>query len=466
MIKNRPLIFFAVFYPLLLISYLVFGTNLFFPFEYDTLMKLRGPRPNHSDIVLITIDDPSVELLGSPWPWDRKKIAEALSILASEKPRLMALDLLFSEKKDPSSDAVLETTLTKLSSSFPILLAGSLEGDFQSVFSGLKQIPTLSYQLQKPLFPLPYGLVNAPLSPDGKIRSAQLFFPLPQETLSHFSLCAAYLSQNSNLRHCPARESLNFFSLPDSSYLINFLGPINPFPTLSMFQVLRQEIPPGLLRNKILFVGTRLPSIQDFHTTPYFDNSPQAPRASGLEILATLSENVLGGYFYKRSSMALNILIFLLLFTGLALLHSKNRYSALYRKSLSYFLILLPLLLSWVFFTFFHLYFPGFSLFFFLGLLFISCRFINPYKTPSALHPTPPAWPSDVKFLIEGELTVREKEILPWLLEDLKISTLSKQLQISESTLKKHINNIYQKFSVKKRSELIHRIGTQKTSAS
>lgn len=461
--KNSPSVVFIFFYLLGLTLYLTWGTSLFFPWEYDSLLKIRGSRLPQSDIVLVTIDDQSIELLKSPWPWDRKVIAEALHILAAEKPRLIALDLLFSEQKKPAEDRLLEASLNSLNTSLPILLSGSLEGDFQTLFSGLKELVTHSYQLQKPIFNLPYGLVNAPLSPDGRIRGAHLFFPLPQETLSHFSLCAAYLAQNSASRHCLLPESLQFFNLHESHYLINFPGPINSFPSLSMFQVLRREIPPGLLRNKILLVGTRLSSIQDFHATPYFDNSPEAPRASGLEILATLIENITGGFFYQKSSSVLNTLVFSCLSIFFLWLCFTTWRSVLQQRLLLSLLLLSPLFFSWLCFTFFNRSFPGLSMFFIFALFWFAShglKFKASSGSPSS-HP-PKALPEAV--LTEAELTLREQEILPWLLEDLKISELSKRLHISESTLKKHINNIYQKFSVRKRSELIYKI--KKASAS
>lgn len=57
-----------------------------------------------------------------------------------------------------------------------------------------------------------------------------------------------------------------------------------------------------------------------------------------------------------------------------------------------------------------------------------------------------------------GKLTPREKDVLQYLLMDIKRKEIAETLCISESTVKTHINNIFQKLEVSSRSELLSKI--------
>ncbi len=63
---------------------------------YDRLMRLRSDQGSPSDIVLVEIDDDSIEKLGK-WPWSRSVLAKGIRAIQSGRPRLIGLNIIFSD---------------------------------------------------------------------------------------------------------------------------------------------------------------------------------------------------------------------------------------------------------------------------------------------------------------------------------------------------------------------------------
>ncbi len=93
-------------------------------FIYDTHLGLWSRAPIE-DIVLVTIDDRSVEQLGR-WPWPRRFHAKLLEVLSDSKA--VSLDILFSEPdtNDPKGDQILaEAIVTHGKVILPVALTDS-----------------------------------------------------------------------------------------------------------------------------------------------------------------------------------------------------------------------------------------------------------------------------------------------------------------------------------------------------
>jgi serine/threonine-protein kinase len=63
---------------------------------YDMRSKLRESLVSPTEIVIVAIDDDAIAQLGR-WPWPRTRIAEAVDRIAKDKPRVIGLNILFSE---------------------------------------------------------------------------------------------------------------------------------------------------------------------------------------------------------------------------------------------------------------------------------------------------------------------------------------------------------------------------------
>ena len=66
----------------------------------DLRFRLRGVRPPGSEVVVILVDDRSLESLGR-WPFSRALFARALAMLDQAGAKVVAFDFLFTEPDDP-----------------------------------------------------------------------------------------------------------------------------------------------------------------------------------------------------------------------------------------------------------------------------------------------------------------------------------------------------------------------------
>ena len=98
----------------LTVSFLVWGlsqTEIGQIFEYKTLdyrFRLRVSDPPHKDVLVVAIDDRSLEVAGR-WPWPRDFHALLLEAMREHRPKAVAFDMFFSEpeKDNPAGDAAL-----------------------------------------------------------------------------------------------------------------------------------------------------------------------------------------------------------------------------------------------------------------------------------------------------------------------------------------------------------------------
>ncbi|NVM20314.1 MAG: CHASE2 domain-containing protein [Desulfobacterales bacterium] len=66
---------------------------------YDVMMNLRADAKSPSKVVLVDIDNDSIDKLGS-WPWPRSLIAKGIRKINSGRPRVIGLNLILSEPED------------------------------------------------------------------------------------------------------------------------------------------------------------------------------------------------------------------------------------------------------------------------------------------------------------------------------------------------------------------------------
>ncbi|MDD2481746.1 MAG: LuxR family transcriptional regulator, partial [Lutispora sp.] len=135
------------------------------------------------------------------------------------------------------------------------------------------------------------------------------------------------------------------------------------------------------------------------------------------------------------SANVLGVLIGGMLGSAISANDTKSYNSSILALSIVFFtLIILPLL---------HKY---------LSLLLKNHVFLN------MLYEMTPSKQSETiyNFVIEGKLTQRESEITALLLKGRTYKMIANELNLSENTIKTHIKNIYSKFSVQSKVELVN----------
>ncbi len=235
-------------------------------FYYD-LGRCFSFKSAPDDIVIVAVDEASLNSIGS-WPWPRSLHAELLKKLSAERPRVIGLDIVFSEA---------ETTSAYIDQ----VLAGAIGGAKNVVMPILLEVPYMGGPIKQSL-PVPsmasqaaaLGRIHVPLDADGIARSIYLWEGLSTDGISatglpHFAqsvLQVAGLLPESMQVSPPVMKVSAPIVLSDGSYVtgrlivhqqrkINFLGPPGYFQHISYAKVLAGEYPADFFKNKIVLVG-------------------------------------------------------------------------------------------------------------------------------------------------------------------------------------------------------------------
>src|SRR5215471_9647113 len=75
-------------------------------YAQDWLMRLRGPLPVPDDIAIVAIDEPSMARFGR-FPWSRQVMARTIDAIAAARPKVIAVNVLFTDPTTQEDDDLL-----------------------------------------------------------------------------------------------------------------------------------------------------------------------------------------------------------------------------------------------------------------------------------------------------------------------------------------------------------------------
>jgi adenylate cyclase len=125
---------------------------------------------------------------------------------------------------------------------------------------------------------------------------------------------------------------------------IHYYGPLKTFKYISIQDIIDQKIPARDLENKIVLVGSSAPGIYDLRVTPISEATP------GVEIHATLIQNILDDLYIFRTQSEFFFDFLLLVFLGIACSVLMPRFGALQGALVTALAIVSFILLDWFFF--------------------------------------------------------------------------------------------------------------------
>ncbi|MBN2015765.1 adenylate/guanylate cyclase domain-containing protein [Candidatus Dojkabacteria bacterium] len=246
-------------------------------FEWQTYLSdllLQEKKPS-DQIVIITIDDQSLEKLGA-WPWDRDKYADLVEILEKERPRVIGFDIIFAESRegDEVFAKALETSQTN------IVFASKLSNGEEILPSDLyKQYVT-------------YGFVNFPCDRDGKVRNIYGLQYINNECATSFSfeVLSEYFGSAKDIDCEKGTIKLGFteIQVQDEIIRINYTGPAGSFQEVPFTDALDGKYPKDFFKDKIVLVGSTAEDISDNLINPL-----DGKMISGVEIQANAINTVL-----------------------------------------------------------------------------------------------------------------------------------------------------------------------------
>jgi CHASE2 domain-containing sensor protein len=197
----------------------------------DARFAVRGAQGPGDDVVLVGIDDSSLEQLPR-WPFSRTLHASMLRRLAGAGARLIVYDVDFDRPSDLAADNALYDAAGVAR---PVVFgtAGIRADGTTQVLGGDQNLRSIGARAAAGLFPR---------DADGVVR--------------HYSAA---------IKHLPSVASV-VAGRPSSGW-IDVRGPGGTFATLSFVDVLRGRFDPASLRGKIVVVGATAPVIHDEHRT-------------------------------------------------------------------------------------------------------------------------------------------------------------------------------------------------------
>lgn len=248
----------------------------------DEGFSLEGAHAAPAGIVIVAVDNATLQRIDSQLPIPRSYYARLLDVLHKSGPRLIGLDLQFiGTSADPAQDRAL---LGAFARDGPVLVSVSDAGAGVPAIAGVRN---------------PRGVVAASgavdTDSDGVLRKLMYV----QVSLRTFALQAAEIVQG---RSIPAAK------VPGNHAWIDFSGPPGTYRTYSMADVLDGAVPSSAFAAKIVLVGVTAPIGKDVFTT-----SASAEPMSGVEVQANSIETVLRGFPLQSSDLLLSVAVILAL---------------------------------------------------------------------------------------------------------------------------------------------------------
>ncbi|MFM6155454.1 MAG: CHASE2 domain-containing protein, partial [Sphaerospermopsis kisseleviana] len=267
----------------------VFGWLQFIEFTVsDQFFLLRPQEQIDGRVVIVTISEKDLEKQGQ-WPISDAVMAKLLNNIKQQKPRAIGLDVYRNLQVNPGHEELSQVFL-----STPNLI-------------GVQKVLKNKDDDDLPIKP-PYllakknqvGANDLPRDDDGRVRRGLIYIYLENgdfvESLA-LKLSLLYL-QPEGITEEPAKTNPNYLQLgkgvfprfegndgsyiraTDGSYqtILNYRGNIEKFPNISLTDVLEKPIPPDLMRDKVVLIGTTAGSLKDVFYTPYTNEEFANPR--------------------------------------------------------------------------------------------------------------------------------------------------------------------------------------------
>lgn len=248
---------------------------------YDSLRQL-APLPIDPRIVLVTIDAPSLEELG-PWPWPRSVHADLIERLSAAQPAGILFDVLFSDPGEGAGDRRLADAVCEAGN---VVLPVVADSTARSRQSGERLSPLLKCARG-------IGHINVESDNDGVVRSLYLREGPPGNTLPQLAWLAFTLNGQAPSMPGVPQEPLGQQWHQEHEIRVPFTSPDERFPSVSYASVLRGEVSPEWLRDRLILVGATTYGMGESIVTPLSSTGSTA----GVEIQA----NVLNGLLQGRS---------------------------------------------------------------------------------------------------------------------------------------------------------------------
>jgi signal transduction histidine kinase/CheY-like chemotaxis protein len=290
-------------------------------------VPLSRPDPR---IAIVDVDERSLSSLGQ-WPWRRDRLGALVDRLREQGARAVALDFVFGEPdraspSEPDGDELFASTLRRgrVVLGYAFTFGNGAGGDRGCVLQPLPitvvepkgsdgawpmfeatgvicSLPTLTSAAGTS------GFLNATPDTDGVLRRVPLAIQMQGRVYPSLALAASRAFLDAGVGELRAvNANATALTIGDrtvpldgrANLLLRFRGGRRTFPYVSAADVIDGRAAPDAFRDKLVFVGATALGTQELVSTPH------DPRFIGVEVQATVADNLLQGDFIHRPATA------------------------------------------------------------------------------------------------------------------------------------------------------------------
>lgn len=226
------------------------------------------PLPTTAQIVLVAIDDQTLQTYGALTRWTRQEYAALMETLTAADARLVAFDLLFAEPQTADESFAQAIQAARAAGVPTVLAAVGVSTDAGALNYNSELVPVASLAE----FAAHIAYANALPDADGTLRRQFAYHEQPDGTRRYsFSVAAylAYYNLSSTLAGQVVSVMPNALSLPSGVtlpldarglWLMNYFGGGQgdtraAFPVYPLHEILAGEVDAGVFTDKIVLVG-------------------------------------------------------------------------------------------------------------------------------------------------------------------------------------------------------------------
>jgi len=231
---------------------------------------LRRPPRAINDILLVTIDNETLERMPRQWPYPRSDFITVIENLKKSDPWVIALDFAFYGKSDDPDNIMLENTIKsddRIVTAININERGEL--DFSNTLAAKKANT---------------GIITKLRDPDEIIRRSLTYLTSadkndPNRAFLSWEMQILKVAKEIDIKSLTTVDSaLKFknqsgqeWTVPvdadTKSFLIRFRGRTRDFQRISFYRVLKGDFDPWIIKNKIVIIGISSALLQDLQHT-------------------------------------------------------------------------------------------------------------------------------------------------------------------------------------------------------
>ncbi|MBN1560002.1 adenylate/guanylate cyclase domain-containing protein [candidate division KSB1 bacterium] len=313
----------------------------------DSFFKLRGPvQPPDTSIVIVGIDDNSLNGLAEKWPFPGSYYGRLVKNLVKAGARAIVFDIEFFETnaREPQQDFNLSDAIKEAHN---VILAGKII--YETGKYGVEHENVLRPNAWLLESGAPWGTVNSIEDTDGFLRRYFLFLEYKGDV--HYPLAIEaykYLVQPTiptEANRSGAEFILGEQRIPKidaNTMMINYRGPAETtFATYSFADilddanfelvddsdtdVLEHHLTWGTFKDKIVFVGAVAEELYDKKFTPFYSYKGKHVKMAGVETHANALSTIMRGDFIKKIDPFIDyiILIVLVVLAALSIIYLK-----------------------------------------------------------------------------------------------------------------------------------------------